>query len=272
MPFHIYFETGAIGDTALNLCRAHIGMKNRNLQSCVVHTSPIFKFGDPKIVVPSNPDVIEIIKNTNFIQEIVYDIDYDKAESFKISKKYNCPIYQPNEFRNYHNIKEWVNLEKYLLPIEIKKKLAIFQPISLKYKPIQHLEDYIPVWKRCLEALLAKDYHIVMVGGPEDQIELCVPNEIRQYLDNKIQVWSPLNSLAFLLYQADFILSCDSWAAIWGAAARKHTAIAWGYRMENNIDFWVTGFLGNQDCYKYGWSSQKEFCDIYLSDFIREKA
>jgi hypothetical protein len=265
---HIYFETGAIGDTAFNLCRANIAMQNRNHDDCIVHTSPIFRFGNPTIEIPSNPDVSTILNKTNFIREIVFDVDYKIAESFIKSQKYNCEIYQPNEYRKFNNILEWIDLKEYHLPCETTSKTAIFQPISLQFKPRQHLEDYIPVWTRCIETVLQNGYEIFMVGGANDDIDQCIPKNLMKYLNNKINLWSPLNSLAFLLYRSDIVISCDSWAAIWGIAARKPTAVAWGYRMENNIDFWATNFLGNKDCYKYGWSSQKDFCDIYLAQYL----
>lgn len=266
--YHIYFETGAIGDTALNLCRANIAMSKRSLSSCIVHTSPIFQFGNPKITVPSNPDVIKILENTNFIKDVVFDIDYSDAVSFRFSQKYQCPIEQPNEFREYHDIKEWVDLKQFNPHFKTKSKVALFQPVSLKYKPQAYLDCYIPVWRRCVETLLKKKYHIIMVGSTEDPIDACVPNALLNHIDSKIGIWEPLQSLAFLLYQADIVLSCDSWAGIWGAAARKPTAIAWGYRMEQNIDFWVTGFLGNRDCYEYAWASQKDYSDAYLANYL----
>lgn len=266
--FHIYFETGAIGDTAFNLCRANIAMTNRQLVDCIVHTSPTFRFGNPIIEIPSNPDVLTILNKTSFIREIIFDVNYQIADSFIKSEKYNCPIQQPNEFRNFNNILDWIDLKEYLPLDETSTKTAIFQPISLQYKPKNHLEDYIPVWNRCLETVLGNGYEIFMVGGNNDEFEQCVPKNLIKYINNKINVWSPLNSLAFLLYRSNLVIACDSWAAIWGIASRKPTAVAWGYRMENNIDFWATNFLGNKDCYKYGWSSQKEFCDIYLAEYL----
>lgn len=264
---HMFCETGAIGDTGLNLCRGHIALTRFGLDKLVVHTSPTFRFGDPRVEVPMNPSVMEIWRRTNFVREIVTDINYDDELSFKVSRKYRVPILQPMEFRDHHDIRDWIDLTDYI-PEMPDGKYALFQPISLKMKPPNHLDDYIPVWDRCLKTLLRNDYKIIMVGGPDDPIDLCVKKEFLQDIDNKIGQWNILTALAFTLYKANVVVACDSWAAIWGAAARKKTAIAWGYRMENNIDFWVTGFLGNRDCYKYGWSSQKDYCDALLASYL----
>ena len=115
-----------------------------------------------------------------------------------------------------------------------------------------------------------------MVGGLQDQIELTMQQKTIDKTINKIGKWSILESLAFTIYKADIVLACDSWSAIWGPAAKVKTFTSWGYRMENDIDFWVTGFLGNRNFYEYGWSSQKDYCDAYLagklSDYLAGKA
>jgi hypothetical protein len=270
---HIYFETGAIGDTGLNLCRANIAMTERNLQSTIVHTSPIFKSHGK--VKKSCQNVKTILDSCNFIKKIEYDIDYDNDSSFYFSKKYNCKIFQPINFRNSHDIKEWVDLRKYIPEKKQNEKVAVLQPVSLEMKPQQFLDWYVPTWDRCVNILHEKGFKILMVGGPNDPYQSCMKKETIEKTINKIGSWSILESLAFTIYEADLVLACDSWSAIWGPAAKVKTFTSWGYRMENNIDFWVTGFLGNKEHYEFGWSSQKEYCDAYLagriSDYLREE-
>lgn len=265
---HIFCETGAFGDTALNLCRSHIAMEALGHDNVIVHTSPIFKFGNPMREIPMNENVIEIYKRTKFVKEVVTDVDYDDIQSLDFSKKYGVPIQQPMNQRDYNNIQEWVNFDDLTPEIEEGQKTVLFQPISLKMKPQNHLDAYIPVWKRCLRSLIDKNYKIYMVGGNDDPIDLCVPKEFLPHIENKIGEWNILQSIAFTVNKADLVLSCDSWAGLWGAGSRKKTAIAWGYRMENDIDFWVTGFLGNRDCYAYGWSSQKDYTDALLASYL----
>lgn len=263
---HIFAESGAIGDTALNLCREHIALSNSSHEKVIIHTTPYLKANE--LCIPTNPIVHEIWKRTNFIKEVVMDVKHDDEQSFKISKKYGVPIEHPMLFRNFHDIRKWVDLSKFIPEDISKEKVALFQPISLKMKPKEHLNDYIPVWTRCLRTLINNGYRIVLVGAADDPIDLCVDKEFMPYIDNKCGKWTILQAIAFTLYRADVVVSCDSWAGLWGIAARKPTVIAWGYRMENNIDFWVTGFLGNQDCYKFGWSSQKEYCDALLAAYL----
>lgn len=266
---HIYCETGAIGDTALNLCRTHIAMEDQGHAEAIVHTSPIFRFGEPMMEKPYNPDVITILKNCPFIKDVVFDCNYNDLTTFKFSQKYNCPIQQPMTYRERHNIKDWVNLESFFPPdAPMEGKIAVFQPISLRYKPQKHLEDYIPEWNRCIKTLCQHGYKVVMVGGIDDPIHLTMNKFIIEKTINKIGSWTQLQSLAYLLYRANIVVGCDSWAAIWGIAARIPSAVAWGYRMEAQIDWWVTGFLGNRDCYKYAWSSQKDYCDVALANYL----
>ena len=265
---HIYFETGAIGDTGLNLCRANIAMEFMKHDSSIVHTSPIFRcHGKEK---QSCPNVKEILNSCKFIKTIEYDVDYNNRNSFNFSKKYNCHIHQPMFFREENNIKEWIDLQKYIPTINECEKIAVLQPISLDLKPPPHLDDYVPVWDRCVNLLQEKGYSIFMVGGPNDKIDLTMKSKTIDKTVNKLGKWSILEALAFTIYKADIVLACDSWSAIWGPASKIKTFTAWGHRMENNIDFWVTGFLGNKEYYEYGWSSQKEYCDAYLAGKISD--
>ena len=264
---HIYFETGAIGDTGLNLCRANIAMNALGHDSTIVHTSPIFKSHGR--IKESCPNVRKIIESCNFIKSVEYDIDYNVHESFHFSKKYNCPILQPMIFRNNNDIKSYVDLKKYT-PEKKQGKTAVIQPVSIELKPAEFIDWYIPVWDRCVNLLHEKGYEIIMIGGANDPIEKTMnPSSIKK-TNSKIGKWSILESLAFTIYESDIVLACDSWSAIWGPAAKIPTFTAWGFRMENNIDFWVTGFLGNREYYKYGWSSQKDYCDAYLAGSISE--
>jgi hypothetical protein len=272
---HIYFETGAVGDTCLNLCRAHAAMRHGGHDGVVVHTSPVFRFGNPPRTIPSSPDVKEILRRTNFIRDVVYEIDYSDAESFRTSKKYGCPIKQPMVFPSENDVRLYADLRDLTPDYDPSAKVALLQPVSLRFKPQDRIDDYIPVWDRCIRALREKAYEIVLVGGPEDPIHLTMsPSSLRE-CSSKVGSWSMLQSVAFCIYRADIVVACDSWAAIWGPAAKVKTAIAWGYRMESDIDFWVTGFLGNRDFYKHGWSSQKDYCDAdlatYISKTIRER-
>lgn len=262
---HIYFETGAIGDTGLNLCRANIAMQASNLDGVIVHTSPIFKCHGK--IKQSCPNVLKILESCNFIKGIEFDIDYNNRESFYLSKKYNCQIHQPMIFRDNNDIKSWVDLKKYI-PETKKEKTAVFHPISLSLKPEAFIDWYVPIWDRCINILHEKGYEIFMIGGIDDPISQTMQKSTIQKTINKIGCWSILESLAFTIYESDIVVACDSWAAIWAPAAKIKTFTAWGYRMENNIDFWVTNFLGNREYYDFGWSSQKEYCDAYLAGQI----
>jgi hypothetical protein len=263
---HIFAESSAIGDTALNLCRYHVAMINRGYEKIIIHTTPYIHANGLKIT--SNPIVYKIWEKTNFVQEVVMDVEHGDKESFIFSKKYNQPILHSFEYRDYNDIKQLVDLKEYTPEINIQKRTVLFQPVSLKTKPKEFLDEYIPVWDRCLKTLLDKEYEIIMVGAEDDPVELCFNKKFLSKINNKIGEWSILESLAFNIYKADIVVSCDSWAGLWGVAARKPTAIAWGHRMEQNIDFWATEFLGNKDCYKYGWSSQKEYCDALLASYL----
>lgn len=268
--FHIYCECGAIGDTAFNICRAHIGMSASGYKSTIVHTSPIFFINNKPNPIPIKKEVLQIWDHCNFVDKVEIDIDLLDQKSIYFSEKYQAKIAQPMISREYNNILNWIDLKKHLPTFPKYEKIAVFQPISLKYKPTDHLDDYIPIWNRCLKTLLKNNYQIVMVGGEDDEIEKTFDKKILGDIHNKIGEWSLLQSLSFLLHQADVVISCDSWAAIWGIAARKRTFVSWGYRMEQNIDFWATEFIGNRDCYTFGWSSQKDYCDAFLANSISE--
>jgi hypothetical protein len=258
MNLHIFAESGAIGDQALNLCRINAALVKGGYQKAIIHTSSILHANG--IDIPINPDVLKIWERTKFIKEVIIDNNCGSPkEDFKIQ--------EPMDFLEINDIREWVDLKDFI-PDFTGEKIALFQPISLKLKPKDHINDYIPVWNLCLKTLIRKGYEIFMVGSENDPIDLCVDKEFLPYINNKCGKWSVLESIAFTIYCSDFVLSCDSWAGLWGIASQKKTAIAWGHRMENNIDFWVSNFLGNKNYYKYGWSSQKDYCDAFLAEYI----
>lgn len=266
---HIFSESSAFGDTAINLCRQNIAMCHGGHTGVILHTTK--ELLSNGTFIPSNPLIYEIWKRTSFIKEIVFDVEYDDMSSFKFSKKYNVPIEHPYEYRYVNNIKEWVDLEEFIPNLkDDDRKIALFQPISLKTKPKDYLNDYIPVWKRCLTTLVKNNYRIIMIGAKDDPIDLCVEKKFLNNIENMCGKWNMLESIAFAIYKSNVIVSCDSWAGLWGIAAQIPTAIAWGYRMENDIDFWCTNFLGNIDKYQYGWSSQKDYCDALLASYLGE--
>lgn len=268
---HIYFETGCVGDTGLNLCRAHTAMCAMGHSGVVVHTSPVFRFGNPPRESPSSPVVSEILRRCPFIREVVYDVDYSDATSFSWSRERRCKIHQPMIYRDANDIREYVDLREFIPPYPSESKVALLHPVSLRYKPQDRLYDYIPVWDRCVGLLSEKGFRIVMVGSEDDPIDLTMSKSARGHCDSMVGRWSLLQSLAFLMYRAEFVVACDSWASIWGPAARVQTVCAWGYRMESDTDFWVTNFLGNRDFYKHGWSSQKDYCDALLAAHLGKK-
>jgi len=273
---HIFCETGAIGDTVLNLCRSYAGMKAFGHDKTVVHTSKTFRFSDPPMEIPNSPDVLEIYRNCHFVKDIVEEVDYANPETMRFSQKYKVPILQPMYCSTDHDVRDWIDLKKYLPETnDNHEKIAVFQPVSLKHKPKKYLNWYISVWDRCINLLHEKNYHIYMIGAPDDPYELTLKKENLNKVISKIGQWSILQALAFLLYKSDLVVSCDSWAGVWGAAAKIPSVNAWGYRYEMDIDLWVMRFLGNADYYKYYWSSQKDYCDAtlaaHLSNILRTR-
>jgi len=267
----MFAETGAIGDTAIALCRAFAAMVAMKHVDAVIHTAKTFKFGkDPEIrECPFNPNVITILENCSFVKEIVFDCDYKKPNSLQYSEKYNCKIEQPTYGCDFVDIRRFVSLYSFV-PDDygLEGKIAVFQPISLRSKPKKQIDSYIAIWNESIKALIDVGYKIVMIGGKDDPYQVTFNAKYEDYIINKCGKWTILQSLAYLLYRADIVLSCDSWAAWWGIASRLPTLVAWGHRMQNKTDLWLLDFLGNKDCYKYGWASNKENCDKFLAEYI----
>ena len=277
---HIYCEAAAIGDAALNLCRCNAAMLQGGQEKAVIHTSSVVRFTTNAgniIELPASPDVMTIWNSCNFVREVMLDVVFDETGPVIKDSQYEMEspmIYRPDNCP--YDIRDWIDLKKFTpTDVPTDRPITLFQPISLKHvlldiKSKKNLDDYIPVWDRCLQTLINKNHHIIMVGGKDDPIDWCVNKKFMSKIDNRVGQWSYLQAIACTLYQANEIVSCDSWAGIWGAACRKKTAIAFGYGMEHK-DYWVLGFLGNTDCYKYGYSSQKDYCDALLAAYLGEK-
>lgn len=270
--FHTYCECGAIGDTAFNICRTHTAMEKLSCNSAIIHTAPFLLINqfDYNQQVFLNNEVVEIWNNCNFVDKVEIDVNLEDGKSIYFSDKYQAKIWQPMFTRERNSLLDWIDLKKYTPEIVTKQKIAVFQPISLQNKPKRFHEDYIQVWDRCLNNLLKNDFYIVMIGGKGDDFSRCFDSKYLNYIDNRVGSWSILESLSFLLYRSDIVLSCDSWAAVWAIAARIKTFVSLGYKMEFTGDFWAYGFLGNLDCYDLGWTSQGQYCDAYLAEAIKK--
>ncbi len=268
---HVYFETGAVGDTAINLCRYNRAMLDGGYDWVVVHTSKFFRYSDPDRIGWSSPVVREILKRATFIHEVVYDIDYTNPSTWTKSRKYGVPIQEPYAKSDHNDIKRLCDLTEFIPDHEPGPLRAIIHPVSLKYKPLTHLDDYVPTWDRCVGMLKEKGYDVVLVGSDEDPVHRTMRPETLDLCTNMIGKWTLLQSLAYAIYRCQWVVACDSWASIWGPAAKVQTVCAWGHRMEYGQDFFITDFMGNRDFYKHGWSSQKEYCDALLAAHIGEK-
>jgi hypothetical protein len=266
----MFMETGAIGDMAIGLCRAFAGMIAEKHSDVIVHVSQKFRTRNfPLLEYEANPNAIKILENCSFVKEICFDCDYNKKNGMAYSKKHSCKIEEPKFGCDFIDIRKYLALYNFIPDdFDLKGKIALFQPISLKSKPSANINEYIPVWNECLEALLSKGYKIVMVGAKNDPYHVTFDPKYEEKIINKCGKWSMLQSVAYLLYRCDLVVSCDSWAAMWGIACRLPTLAAWGYRMREETDFWLLDFLGNKDCYKYGWSNEKEKCDEHLAKYI----
>lgn len=266
----MFMDINAIGDMALNLCRAFAGMVAGGHSDVVVHTSAKFQTNTfPLQECACNPNALKILENCSFIREVCHECEPSKPETMVYSQKYKSKIEEPKFGCDFINIRKYLSLYNFVPDDhDIKGKVAIFQPISLRHKPAEKIKHYIPVWNKCLETLISQDYTIVMVGAKDDPYQITFDPKYEDHIFIKCGKWSLIESLAYLCYRSDLVVSCDSWAAMWGIASRLPTLAAWGYRMQNEIDLWVLDFLGNKDCYKYGWSSEKEKCDQYLAKYI----
>lgn len=270
--FHTYCECGAIGDTAFNICRTLTAMEALGHKSAIIHTSPyllIDQYDYTQKIDISN-EVLEIWNQCSFVSKVEIDVNLSDGKSIYFSDKYQAKIEQPMFTRPNNNILDWIDLKKYLPELNTNKKIAVFQPISLQNKPVRFHADYIQEWNRCLKNLIKNKYHIVMIGGIDDDFRLCFDANFLNEIDNKIGKWNILESLSFLIYRSEIVLSCDSWAAVWGVATRKKTFVSLGYKMEFGKDLWAYDFLGNKDCYELGWTSQGKFCDAFLAEAIRK--
>lgn len=269
----MYSETGAIGDTAIALCRAFAAMVALKHSDTVIHSCKTFKFNQDSEIreCPTNPNVIKILENCSFIKEIVLDCDYGNPDSFQHSTKYGCKIEQPNYGCDFIDIRKFISLYNHIPDdYELQGKVALFQPISLRSKPKNFIEDYIAKWDKTIESLIEANFKIVMVGAIDDPYQITFNAKYEEKIINKCGKWNILESLAYLMHRADLVVSCDSWAAMWGIACRLPTLVAWGYRMQQEIDLWLLDFIGNKDCYKYDWASKKETCDKFLANYIHK--
>ncbi len=223
-------------------------------------------------VVPVNNLSIEIISRCNLINKVII------IESEKIHKKYleNYSYY-------FHEMPpiEWIpNIIEgkklfYFDKIEINtNNNVIFQPISLDKKPKEHREKYIQTWNNSIELLLDNKYNIYMIGSETNYQEMLDSSIIEQnllkHIINKMGKWTVLEALSAMMYNADLVMSCDSWAGAFGILFRIPTCFSLGYRMENGIDTWLLDFLSNRDIYVQGWSSKKEETDILFSEWIEK--
>ena len=264
---NFYIENGALGDQAFFLCHIYSLCNYFKVPSVDIFSERYFCYihpDEPPQYKKPNQAVLFLWTQCRRINSI----------RFLWSQEPNFFQYCPKDrLSTFHRISEWLDPLERITPLEGEKK-CVFQPVSIQMKSKKLLGEYLCPWNHCIDALLNNGYSIYMIGSKEDEQYLpdLIDKKYMPKINNLINKISLTDALEMVLYQADFVLSCDSWAGVWGIANRVPTACAWGPRMEAGQDDYVLDYLGNRDVYSFDWSSKKEVTDRALAKWIKFKS
>lgn len=269
----LYFPCCNIGDLAFLISEIH-GICNHYNISSITICSPSKHFyihsRDDYKIIDIDTSALKILNACSLVNAVIID---DRPREF-IEQDYDkliVPVIEKELIPKTYNFKDYIDLKDYI-PINLIGKVAIFQPISLSKKPEKYRELYVMHWDKSIEALLDNGYSIYMTGGGSDRNDLertgCINKSRLKYINDFVDKWNILETLALIIHRADFVIGCDSWAGVFGVSCRVPTCQALGYRMENGIDTFLLDYLGNKDVYCMRYSSKAAQADADFAGWI----
>tara|TARA_R100001198_G_C5219405_1_gene202085 strand:+ start:126 stop:995 length:870 start_codon:yes stop_codon:yes gene_type:complete len=280
---HIFSPTGMWGDQILNLFSCYYHMVNTGKEGIIIHTAKDLFDTHHKRYVSTDKNILKFWSTFNFVKGIIFDVDQRTLPTDAQNSNYNLfpHLNLPYDDNFQYDLSNEINFslfpKRFTYDIDQKSKIAVFQPVSLKNKPVELKKDFIATWDKSVSSLLEKKYKIYAVGSSED---LDLVHEIYGhksflYLDNVINLMGCLDifeSIELVMKKADFVLSCDSWAGWYGIASRKKTAYAAGPLIENGTDSHYLNCIKNKDVFFMDYSSKKEETDKNMAKWIQNNA
>tara|TARA_Y100000114_G_scaffold141165_1_gene146696 strand:- start:2464 stop:3324 length:861 start_codon:yes stop_codon:yes gene_type:complete len=277
---HVFFPTGLWGDQFLGLFSCHYHMKALGKQGIVIHTSRNLFDAHHKRYINTTADILKFWSTFDTIKSVHFDLD----QRYLIEDVEKC-LYEIFGYidvgydDNYKsNLADFIDFS--LFPDSNLKisgsKIAVFQPLSLKNKPSELVNDYICEWSESVKQLLEKKYKIYLIGS-KDNLKEC--EKLYPFLFNNFNIINLMGKISMfeainlIMNKADFVLSCCSWAGWCGISSRKKTAIAVGPLMEKGkTDERYVNLIRNKDIFYMDYSSKKEQSDKDISRWIEDNA
>ena len=258
-------------------------MVNTGKEGIIIHTAKDLFDTHHKRYVSTDKNILKFWSTFNFVKGIIFDVDQRTLPTDAQNSNYNLfpHLNLPYDDNFQYDLSNEINFslfpKRFTYDIDQKSKIAVFQPVSLKNKPVELKKDFIATWDKSVSSLLEKKYKIYAVGSSED---LDLVHEIYGhksflYLDNVINLMGCLDifeSIELVMKKADFVLSCDSWAGWYGIASRKKTAYAAGPLIENGTDSHYLNCIKNKDVFFMDYSSKKEETDKNMAKWIQNNA
>ena len=290
---HIFTPSGWWGDQILNFFAINYCLDKYNYSEVIIHTSKDVLNPHHDLFYPANGDIFKFWSTFKFVKGILFDMSQrtmyeDAAKSqyqwfpflnetippsyvYDLSESIDFSLFPPSDF-----YRKW--------EFSKKDKIAVFQPISLKNKPKDSHEQFICAWGPSVKTLISKGYTIYIIGGDGDQKLLekwhskflqdpiFKEAEKRGVIKNFIGKLTMFEAIYLVMNHASFILSCCSWAAWYGIAARVKTAFCAGPAVEAGLDDKYINLITNKDIFYMDYSSKKEYADERISKWIGENA
>lgn len=274
-----FFDNGAIGDQCFSLCKAYSACRKFGVKSIDVHTDRVFFYHhgpeDRHIVTP-NSNVFSIWAASSLVNSIHFSFSRHtwQEDHKRLSGEYEFFFIDlPHQYSVQDiNMKDWLDMRMYrTLDLE-GEKIAIFQPTSLKLKPKATRQQYIMIWDQSLKALMDLGYEIYMIGSNEDRQvahQTIHPDRLGKIHDLMGKV-SILSAIEMVMYQSDFVLSCDSWAGLYGVANKVKTCLALGPKTwDGDIEYFH--FLGNRSYWCAAASAKPKEADQIFAHYINHE-
>lgn len=287
---HIFTPSGLWGDQILNFFAINYCLNKYNYSEVIIHTAKDVLNPHHDLFYPANGDILKFWSTFKFVKGIIFDMDqrtmYEDAgksqyEWFPFLNEVIPPSYT-------YNLCQSIDFSlfpksNFKMPFE-QRPIAVFQPISLENKPKDSHEKFICSWSKSVKTLISKGYAVYMIGGGDDQRLLEKWNykllEDREFknavsdgiIKNFIGKLTMFEAIYLVMNRASFVLSCCSWAAWYGIAARVKTAFCAGPVIEAGLDDKYINLITNKDIFYMDYSSKKEYADESVSKWIRENA
>jgi len=274
---HIFTPSGMWGDNILNLFASHFHLKNQEKNKIIIHTGKKVYNPHFRNFSPADENLFQFWSSFKSVEGILFDVNQQSLNADADASNYKLfPFLDHKIPENYQcDIRDYMDFSLFpkTFSLETKGKIAVLQPVSLKNKPKHLIKHFLCEWEHTVKQLLNNDYFIYLIGSHDDLMD---SQELYPFLFHNNQIINLMGQISIfeamdlVMNKASLVVSCCSWSAWAGIAARVKTVFAAGPLFEDGTEDKYLKLITNKDIYFMDYSSKKGEADKRIAEWIKE--